>query len=343
VLHGFVEDVLGDRGDVISLFTNHSRNDIVAFNRALCGLYAAGLGVGSWSSAPGQQTMDSGPRIKDEGQMEEKRMSAWERMSKEERSMAPSHPTTDGAQWTTDKYLEFGRLVAEVLERGWQILKNQPLPPTVTEPVVITGAALGLPGTERIFDDANIARILRGEQFIDVIPLQFRQAMLNKRITRLVKSEDGGPRFETIESLDDVIKLAARGGAFDLGSEFGVSAERLPALDIVTRLAIAAGIDALRDAGIPLVMRYKTTSKGTQLPDRWGLPDALRDDTGVIFASAFPGYDCFAEEQARYHTDRARREQLQTLERLQDRRRETGGAMPEIEQRIHELLALLHI
>ena len=37
-------------------------------------------------------------------------------------------------------------------------------------------------------------------------------------------------------------------------------------------------------------MRYKTTSKGTQLPDRWGLPDALRDDTGVIFASVFPGY-----------------------------------------------------
>ena len=63
----------------------------------------------------------------------------------------------------------------------------------------------------------------------------------------------------------------------------------MAALDRVTRLAIAAGIDALRDAGIPLVMRYKTTSKGTQLPERWGLPDALRDDTGVIFASAFPG------------------------------------------------------
>ena len=28
----------------------------------------------------------------------------------------------------------------------------------------------------------------------------------------------------------------------------------------------------LRDAGIPLVMQYKTTSKGTQLPDRWALP-----------------------------------------------------------------------
>ena len=114
----------------------------------------------------------------------------------------------------------------------------------------------------------------------------------------------------------DVIKLAGRGGAFDLEKEFGVPAERVAALDRVTRLAIAAGIDALRDAGIPLVMRYKTTSKGTQLPDRWGLPEALRDDTGVIFASAFPGFDSFADEMARYYADHARREQLAMLESL---------------------------
>ena len=29
---------------------------------------------------------------------------------------------------------------------------------------------------------------------------------------------------------------------------------------------------------------------------RWRLPDSMRDDTGVIFASAFPGYDSFAEK-----------------------------------------------
>ena len=44
-LQGFAEDVLGSRGDVVSLFTNHPKfGDIVAFNQALCGLYAAGLG-----------------------------------------------------------------------------------------------------------------------------------------------------------------------------------------------------------------------------------------------------------------------------------------------------------
>ena len=90
--------------------------------------------------------------------------------------------------------------------------------------------------------------------------------MADKHITRLVKSETGEPRFETIDNVADVIKLAGRAGKFDLEKEYGVSAERLAALDRVTQLAIAVGIDALRDAGIPLVLRYKTTSKGTQLP-----------------------------------------------------------------------------
>lgn len=315
VLHGFVEDVLGDRGDVVSLFTNQPKaGDLVAFNRALCGLYAVGLGVGARGSGLGVR---------------------------EEHSIPNSESRTPSHEWTTNKYIELGRMVAEVLERGLEMTKPQTPSPMVSEPVVITGAALGLPGTARIFDDANFARILRGEQFIDAIPLRFRQAMLDKQITRLVKSDDGEPRFETIERLDDVIKLAARGGEFDLGSEFGVSADRLPALDIVTRLAMAAGIDALRDAGIPLVMRYKTTSKGTQLPDRWGLPDAVRDDTGVIFASAFPGYDYYAEELTRYHTDRARREQLDMLERLQARLRETSLAIPELAERIRELRAAI--
>src|SRR5207302_1861210 len=164
--------------------------DIAAFNQALCGLYAAGLGTG-----------------------------------------VADTPVLDHASPHYDgKPVEHAGCA-----------------------VGITGAALGLPGTERIFDDANIARILRGEQFIDVIP------------TRLVKSDNGGPVFEHITSPADVIKLAGRGGAFDLEHEFGVPPDRLPAFDRVTELAIGAGIDALRDAGIPLVMSYKTTTKGTQL------------------------------------------------------------------------------
>src|SRR5271169_4448780 len=44
-LQGFAEEVLSDRGDVVTFFTNHPKvGDVVSFNQALCGLYAAGLG-----------------------------------------------------------------------------------------------------------------------------------------------------------------------------------------------------------------------------------------------------------------------------------------------------------
>jgi acyl transferase domain-containing protein len=45
-VHGFVEDVLAGR-DAVVLFTNHPKvGDVAAFNQALCGLYALGLGDG---------------------------------------------------------------------------------------------------------------------------------------------------------------------------------------------------------------------------------------------------------------------------------------------------------
>src|ERR1035441_4488268 len=141
----------------------------------------------------------------------------------------PAPPAPD-----SDHYTELGRFFAEVLERGWQIHRGQDRAPADL-PVVITGAALGLPGTEHIFDDANLARILRGDQFIDLIPPRLRKAMLDKHITRLVKSDNGGPTFETISNVADVIKLAGRGGVFDLEDEFGISADRLAALDRATQ------------------------------------------------------------------------------------------------------------
>ena len=332
-LQGFAEDVLGGQGDVLSLFTNHPKvGDIASFNQALCGLYAAGLGRG---------------RTEASRQREPKKVESESVVS------APAQPnkpipvaaaaeaasTASPAQLTGERYSELGHLFADVLERGWHIYHPNNGTPT-SLPVAITGAALGLPGTDRIFDDANVARILRGDQFIDLVPNRYRQAMLDKHITRLVKSDNGGPTFDTIHDVADVIKLAGRGGAFDLEHEFGVSADRLAALDRVTQLAIAAGIDALRDAGIPLVMRYKTTTKGTQLPERWALPDALRDDTGVIFASAFPGYDSFAEIISNYYADHARREQLAMLESVRLRVAEANGHSTlgqEIDRRIQEL------
>ena len=322
-LQGFVDDVFVAQNDVVSLFTNHPKvGDIVAFNQALCGLYAAGLGL-TKAEVPQLETTPVLPAL---GKVRE--------------NSVPRAPA--GGDSNGDRFAKLGHLFADVLEQGWQIYEGDK-PAPASAPVVITGAALGLPGTEHVFDDANIGRMLRGDQFIGAIPARLRRAMLDKHITRLVKSDNGGG-FESIDDVSDVIKLAARAGTLDLEKEFGVPPDRLAALDSVTRLAIGVGLDALRDAGIPLVMRYKTTSKGTQLPDRWCLPDTLRDDTGVIFASAFPGYDSFADEMSRYYTDHARREQLAMLESVRVGMAEGNGhsgAVRQIDQRIEELRTVI--
>ena len=323
-LHGFAEDVLGANEDVLPLFTNHPKfGDVVSFNQALCGLYAAGLGSGEVSQVEITTEVAVFP--------EPVPAVAPPPPKSEVPSTAPPH--------NGNNYAELGKFFADVLERGWQLYQRRGPSPR-PGPVVITGAALGLPGTEHVFDDGNIARILRGDQFIDLIPTRLRKAMLEKHITRLVKSDEAGPTFETINDVAEVIKLAGRGGAFDLQKEFGIPADRDAAFDRVTQLAIAAGIDALRDAGIPLVMRYKKTSKGTRLPDRWGLPDSLRDGTGVIFASAFPGCNSFADEMARYYKDHSLHEQLNLLQSILSRSSKFNGDSSlerELERHIEEL------
>ncbi|MGZ4551809.1 MAG: acyltransferase domain-containing protein, partial [Blastococcus sp.] len=336
-LHGFAEDVLGvEHPDAQALFTNHPKlGDVVSFNQALAGLYAAGLGNPAPEAAP-VPVPAVVPAV----------------VPAATPPTLVSSASTSGATMTADRYLELGHLFADFLEHGREIMEGTAPTDETTRggpepagaqmaPVVISGAALGLPGTERVFDDHNIARLLDGEQFIDLIPTRFRHRMLDKHITRLVKSDAGGGRFESIDDPEDVVKLAGRAGELDLVEEFGVDPDRDRALDSVTRLAIAAGFDALRDAGIPLVQHYKLTSLGTQLPSRWGLPDAMRDDTGVVFASAFPGCDSFADELTRHNTDLGRRHELESLRALRGRVGDDEAVAAELDRRIGELETLL--
>jgi acyl transferase domain-containing protein/NAD(P)-dependent dehydrogenase (short-subunit alcohol dehydrogenase family) len=344
-LQGFAEDVLGSDAEVFSLFTNHPKiDDVTAFNQALCGMSAAGLGVAKAEIAEKAQTETvtgvaaPAPSVT-AGSAQTPIMNTPTSVIAQSQ-VEPARENAVPTATNGDRYSQLGHLFSEVMERGWEIYKGEK--PEMHEPVVVTGAAVGLPGSEHIFDDANLSHLLNGDQFIGAIPDRLRQAMLDKNITRLVKSENGGAVFETIHDAGEVIKLAGRGGSFDLEADFGVSAERVAALDRVTKLAIAAGIDALRDAGIPLVMRYKTTTKGTYLPDRWGLPEAMRDDTGVIFGSAFPGYDAYADIMGGYYINRARREELTMLERWSASGANGHSAIgQEVARRIDELRALL--
>ena len=155
--------------------------------------------------------------------------------------------------------------------------------------VVISGIAAGGPGSwDRVFRDGVLDEILSGRNMIEPVSSDIQQKQIDKHVEFVVKSQDGNHRFERLTSASQAIKLYAKSGAFDLEKEFGLPAKWVRSMDRSFQLAIAAGMLALKDAGIPLVLYYKPTSTGGYLPDRWGLPAEMIDDTGVIFTSAFP-------------------------------------------------------
>ncbi|MBU2574826.1 MAG: acyltransferase domain-containing protein, partial [Elusimicrobia bacterium] len=167
--------------------------------------------------------------------------------------------------------------------------------------IVVSGIAAGTPGTwDRMFREHNIDEILAGHNMIEPLPKEWREKQIEKNVIRVVKSPDGNHRIEKIDSLDQAIKLSARKGRFDIEKEFGLPNNIVKALDATFEMAIAAGVLALKDAGIPLIHYYKKTTTGGWLPEKWVLPESLADETGVIFASAFPVLDSLLREATNY-------------------------------------------
>ena len=338
-LKGFVDDVLVDKTDVWSLFSNHPKTgELASFNHALCGLYAAGYGLPEQNSAPVQLTSVS---LSGNGAVTPAAAAQPAPVAVAVTAPVTAPVSAQPALPADMNTAALGQALAQLLQQFAAPQAGHASGPAVADrnetpagSVIVTGTGLGLPGAKKsVMDPDNALRILRGEQFVDLIPERFRKEMASRHITRLVKSADGSGSFETISDTDDVIKLAGRGGAFDLSSEYGVPAKLVEALDITTQLAMAAGLDALREANIPLVQTYRATTKGTFLPERWMLPESLRDETGVVFASAFPGGDRMADEFRRFYVWNNLREQMDTLEELR-RYTSDAGTLGEIERRL---------
>ncbi|MBF0411502.1 MAG: SDR family NAD(P)-dependent oxidoreductase [Desulfamplus sp.] len=202
--------------------------------------------------------------------------------------------------------------------------------------VVISGVSVGLPGkARRVFSSDNFDMILDGRNFIDPLSVEDQERIVDKNITRILKEPDGNARFVEISNTEDVIHLAGQLGYFNLNEEYGIKAQ----YDISMALAVAAGIEALKDAAIPLVMQYKTpsrfkrTDKGyndgdngfsvnkssggeenNQEPDKsdsielipngFALPEVMQEDTGVIITSLFPSNETLINEMEKYFYDR---------------------------------------
>ena len=180
------------------------------------------------------------------------------------------------------------------------------------EAVLISGLGVLLPTSTPLMElgAEPAADLMAGTNYIKSLSDESRAAILQRRVVHLNKNTGA---FTALTALSEVIQVAAYMGKVDIAAEFGIESSLADALDTTGRLAVASGLEALRDAGLPLVRRYRTTSTGSRLADRWALPPAVAARTGVIFASAFPCLDHILEDTARYAAAQAAGKSNQAL------------------------------
>ena len=166
---------------------------------------------------------------------------------------------------------------------------HDPMAARRADPYVITGVSLGLPGGHRVFDPDVFDRLVRGETCIEEVSDAYKQALLDRNIVRLQKGRDGSVDMFPAKAFEDIPQLAGLAHEFDLAEEFGVDPKVVKAWDITTQLAVASGLIALRDAGLPLTPEEQVGKGGLRLIRGWQVPQHQRERTGVVFASCFPG------------------------------------------------------
>ena len=173
--------------------------------------------------------------------------------------------------------------------------RNTSVDNRASDPFVITGISLGLPGGDRVFDEDNFEKLVRGETCISEVSDDYKQRLLDKNIVRLIKNRDGSVGMESATEFGDIPQLAGLKGAFDAAEEFGIDSKVLQSWDISTQLACAAGLLALKDAAIPLTPVEQIGKGGLRLIRSWEIPSIYRDRTGVVFSSCFSGHQMAAK------------------------------------------------
>ena len=160
--------------------------------------------------------------------------------------------------------------------------------------VVVTGIAAALPGrTKDVFAKgvSNVQRIIAGETFIGPIPDTVKDSMLDKNVTLLAKNADGSQTKIPLKTHESNIQLCATIGNFNLTS-YGVPESIASTMDRAVQVAVAAGLEALKDAKI-------VTGEGEGLSG-WVLPPSMQDTTGVVYATSFPALDAAIEEVSKF-------------------------------------------
>ena len=277
-LTGFCSSILKDR-EHRAIYTNtktKNRGECLAFFDSLASLKALGRIPSIQNNVSAEPSVDV-QALKDKiSQLEQENSAAIEALNQSQNLLLPAE--------NIQKLEEQIRILAQEQES-----KRTPV-------IVCTGASLGLPGGETVFAENNIDSIFQGENRITPISSTSKNQFLMKQIVKIQKNPSTGQgEFVSVQSEDQVIQLAGQAPFFSLGVDFGADRRWASSLDITSQLAIGAGLEALKDAGLPLVKEYQETPNGLRKFLGLKLPKEMQEETGVIFASAFAGYTNFAK------------------------------------------------
>lgn len=265
-------EILSDKEIKVITTNLKKKNDIECMNRAVGELFAAGVHI---------QVLSPIDRI------------SYLKVAQTEIKTDSVNKPMD-AEHTDNTRISDNNLDYKVSEN---IMQNKAK--NVKSKLVYSGVSVGLPGTyKKIFSDENFDLLFEGRNLIERLTDDERMNMAELNITRLVKSEKGS-EFKTLSSINEVISLAGKFGQLDM-DEYLVDADIQKQMTKTVCAAVAAGYEALADAGIPLVKETKVTSNGSILEGRYLLPEDMRESTGVIFSNGFPMIEPFIQEVSKF-------------------------------------------
>ena len=161
--------------------------------------------------------------------------------------------------------------------------------------VVVTGVAAALPGRDRsVFREGvnNIRRIIDGEMLIMPIPDAVKDRMIEKNVIEMKKSKTGETVKLKVDSHNQQIGVCASIGKLDL-TNYGLVESIVNTMDTAVQVAIAAGLEALKDSKI-----VSGEGEGTS---GWVLPESMQNSTGIVYATSFPALDTAIAEVSRYY------------------------------------------
>jgi acyl transferase domain-containing protein/NAD(P)-dependent dehydrogenase (short-subunit alcohol dehydrogenase family)/acyl carrier protein len=281
VLTNLVRNILSGRDVKVVNINSKGKSSVEGFNKAIGALFAYGVEV---APVPGSILLglqqEAGPSLADAARESIKGTAS-------SLSVEVSSASIKGTAGTLPIQTES----SAVSEKASTPAK---------ESIVYSGVSMGLPGSfKKAFSDDNFNYLAQGKNLIEMLTHEEAQSILDLNITKLIKTEKEAV-FQKISTLNEVIHFAGKFGKLDMINDYLIDEKLLNQMTQTVCAGIAAGYEALKDAGIPLVREYVKTASGSLLPKRLTLPEEMQNDTGIIFASGLYPVESVISEVSRY-------------------------------------------